>query len=166
MCFECFCYDMMFLTCFTVTCFNYWLLRMFFVCSVEFCFSMVYHGFFLIIFSQANPSHRSQRFQQGHHWLLIASQINIKVLHQNLLYCFSQIVCYVWYQRCWTISIFMADHCLSPGDLEIQNLGPYFFSGRWSKKRVRFKGECKLSTRQIDNWFLYDNYTHNINNYH
>ena len=57
----------------------------------------------------------------------------------------------------------MADHCLSPGDLEIQNLGPFFLQ-KMAKKKVRFKGECKLSTRQIDNSFLCI-YTHNTHMY-
>ena len=57
----------------------------------------------------------------------------------------------------------MADHCLSPGDLEIQNLGPFFLQ-KMAKKKVRFKGECKLSTRQIDNSFLCI-YTYNTHMY-
>ena len=130
-----------------LTCFNYWVFRMFLCVFFQILF---FHGipwFFLIFFHrqiQATDRRDSSSVTIGC-WLLLKliSRFFIKVCYIVFL----KVVCYVWYQRCWTISILMADHCLSPGDLEIQNLGLFLL-----RKMVqnRLIPNYKLSRRQID----------------
>ena len=130
-----------------LTCFNYWVFRMFLCVFFQILF---FHGipwFFLIFFHrqiQATDRRDSSSVTIGC-WLLLKliSRFFIKVCYIVFL----KVVCYMWYQRCWTISILMADHCLSPGDLEIQNLGLFLL-----RKMVqnRLIPNYKLSRRQID----------------